>query len=77
MNNILIGSTDTTPPNTPFWIKVHDKIIYDSESWSTSGTLVWNAVSQQFEVLPNQLLHDQHIQDASGVKKVPSIFKKK
>jgi len=51
-NNIQIGSTNTSPPNSPFTAVIHGKKIYDSINWTADGILCWDSVNGIFFVTP-------------------------
>jgi hypothetical protein len=55
-NNIQIGSTNTSPPATPFTAVIHGKTIYDSINWTQNGTLCWDATNKVFIVTPYSTL---------------------
>ncbi len=57
-NNIQIGSTNTTPPASPFTAAVHGKIFYDSINWTTNGMICWDATNKVFIVTPYSVLVD-------------------
>ena len=39
--------------NTQCYLKFHQWTIYDSENWTQSGHLYWNATTKNFEVIPD------------------------
>lgn len=38
---------------TQCFLKFHQWTIYDSENWTQSGHLYWNATTKNFEVIPD------------------------
>ena len=51
-DNFTIGSTPI-PEGNLCNLKFHQYVIYDSENWTQSGVLRWNATTKNFEVLPD------------------------
>lgn len=51
-DNFVIGNTPI-PEENLCSLKFHQYTIYDSENWTQSGTLRWNATTKSFEVLPD------------------------
>ena len=51
-DNFVIGNTPI-PEENLCSLKFHQYTIYDSENWTQSGTLRWNATTKNFEVLPD------------------------
>ena len=45
--------------NTQCYLKFHQWTIYDSENWTQSGHLYWNATTKNFEVIPDPSLINQ------------------
>lgn len=45
--------------NTQCYLKFHQWTIYDSENWTQSGHLYWNATTKNFEVIPDPSLPSQ------------------
>ncbi len=38
---------------TPCKLKFHEFVIYDSENWTQTGVVKWDAVNKQFYVVPD------------------------
>lgn len=51
MDNFQIGST--IPPENVCQLTFHQYVIYDSENWTQSGTLKWDAPNKCFIVVPD------------------------
>jgi hypothetical protein len=47
-------------------LQFHQYTIYDSENWTQSGQLYWNAATKNFEVIPNPT------QQKTGLYKPPT-----
>jgi len=50
--NFVIGSSPIGT-GTPCYLKFHEFTIYDSETWTQSGTVKFDAVTKNFYVLPD------------------------
>jgi hypothetical protein len=59
-DNFTIGSTPI-PEGNLCNLKFHQYVIYDSENWTQSGVLRWNATTKNFEVLPDSLPVEKNI----------------
>lgn len=53
-DNFVIGSSPI-PEENLCSLKFHQYTLYDSENWTQSGVLRWNAITKSFEVLPDPI----------------------
>lgn len=51
-DNFQIGSSPIDV-NTPCFLKFHQFTIYDSQNWTQTGVLKWNAATKEFFVEPD------------------------